>query len=382
MSRIGYLPLVLSLSGLLSLDVVLPVFIMDLGGSIVIMGILYSAQSILRPLARIVSGMGSDVLGGKKIIALSIGFRTMAYVAFLNAHGLWLVALGMMLIAIAEGLEGPAFLSSTAYAIEDMRYAATTFGMALSIRMGPTIIAPLLTGYIADCMGVLYVFLAGLLLSAISLMLSLSLDVGFEDKCASRGIQRNYHDLIRGNFLLLLSFTFLLFLIASSFRPIFSYWMVRVLNYSYTSLGLLMSIGAMLTLPSRIYTGMLSDRIRHVNVLLGVGILRSLALLVLVLRSDLPCISIAYLAYRALMAAPPRNALISELVDKKQYNIAFSIVGIAMDAGRMLGPAIMGYVVSNYGFKTGYAVMILIFMMYMLVVFILKGRIYSGKENT
>ena len=82
------------------------------------------------------------------------------------------------------------------------------------------------------------------------------------------------------------------------------------------------------------------------------------------------------------MAAPPRNALISELVDKKQYNIAFSIVGIAMDAGRMLGPAIMGYVVSNYGFKTGYAVMILIFMMYMLVVFILRGRIYSGKENT
>lgn len=361
-------PLALAPVSILSLNVVLPAFIVEMGGSLSLMGILYSLQSVTRTLSRILGGLSSRVISFRKLLLVAMSLRALAYLLLYFSYNIQVILLSMIVLAIAQGLEGISFLALTA-AMASHNEVATVFGIALTIRMGPNVIAPALTGYLADIYNVHAIFILGVGLSLISLIILMK---GTSEKRKSSLPSSLMSGLITKEFLLLcIAFVFF-FAALSSLQPILSVWIVRELKYGYKLLGLSLSVGAMIALASRVYTGLLSDRLGHLKILIGVGSVRIIAVFILILFKDPASIILSSAVHRLLMAAPPRNALISSLVSPELYGIAYGTIGIAMDIGRILGPLIVGFIAEYYGFLAAFLAIIAFLHVYLVVVFILQ----------
>ncbi len=375
LGKATYLALILSLSSIVSLNVVLPSFIVNLGGNLIILGTVYSLQSFVRPLARIMSSIMSKAISRKYTIILSIIARLIAFLLLYYANNVIMVAISMLLLALAQGLENPTFLSSTADIITNSEIIAMAFGIILSIRMAPSIIAPILTGYIAEILNTRYVFLSGLILSLTSLLFSLriKLDTSVE---LEHNVKSNYlkgvRNLISREFHLLCTSTILLFMVVSAFQPLFSYWIVEELNYGYIFLGYLLSLGGLVSFFSRIISGWLADRLGEINVLIGVGLLRTSSMIILAFTHSPLWIGTSYILTRLLMAAPPRNALIAKMMNKNLYDVAYSTIGVIMDIGRTLGPFLLSYITKTFNFQISYITMALLLQAYIISLYFLK----------
>ena len=369
---IALLSLSLSLTTLISMNVVLPSHIADLGGDIALIGLVYSLRSVVRSIARLLSGLGSNFFGKKYLILVGLLVRALAFFTIFSATNILMVAIGMTIIACSEGLIEPVFLSSAADIFADTSMAATAFGIAFTIRRSPTVIAPTLTGYIADQMGAQNVFLIATLFAVIGFIISLKIEIKNVNANTGKISFRQVGGIVNKPFLMLLVASIFLFTAVSSMSPILSYWVVDELNYSYTILGMILTTGAFIGIFSRVYIGYLSDRIGHVNTLMLVGLVRLVSTLLLIFARDPVSIAFTRFLWSAVMAAPPRNALIASLCKRDSYALAYSIVGIAIDIGRILGPGIVGYIISLYGFNWGFITISMSLTAFILTLLILR----------
>ncbi|RLE69923.1 MAG: hypothetical protein DRJ37_07295, partial [Thermoprotei archaeon] len=103
-----------------------------------------------------------------------------------------------------------------------------------------------------------------------------------------------------------------------------------------------------------------------------VGFVRTISVLLLIFVREPILIAFSYILRVSVMAAPPRNALISILCEREVYNLAYSVVGIFIDIGRIAGPVIVGYVISQYGFNLGFIAISLFFIAFTLTLLVLK----------
>lgn len=368
---ITLLSLVLSLVTIVRLNVILPSYIVSLGGDFLLVGAIYSAASIFRSVARLLSGLGAERLGNKRIIELSLLVRMAAFTLLYVARDVVLLSLGYVLIAMAEGLESPVFLSTTALAFGETEIVATAFGIAISARHAPGIAAPMITGYVADNAGPHAVFILGLAASLLALAAASRIEIAGRSPENREGFFRGVNSILDRRFLLLLLTSVLLFQTVSAFRPLFSYWMVEEVGISYTALGAVLSIESLMALASRIYTGVLSDRLGHVRVLSIIGLVRSAIYFAFTATLDPLLIASLYVLRGVLVAAPSRNALVSKLA-KEHYTIAYSIIGLAIDLGRITGPMIAGLVASMFGTEAGFTAIALISLAYGLAILTLR----------
>lgn len=369
---IALLSLSLSLTTLISMNVVLPSHIADLGGDIALIGLVYSLRSVVRSIARLSSGIGSNFLGKKKLILVGLLVRALAFFTIFSATDILMVTIGMTIIACSEGLIEPVFLSSAADIFANTSMAATAFGIAFTIRRSPTVIAPTFTGYIADQMGSQNVFLIATLFAVVGFVISLKVKIKNPSIDMEKKSFTKIKDIVNKPFLMLLIASIFLFTAVSAMAPILSYWVVDELNYSYTTLGMILTVGAFIGIFSRVYIGYLSDRIGHVNMLILVGLVRLVSTLLLIFARDPISIAFSRFLWSTVMAAPPRNALIATLCNRDSYALAYSVVGIAIDLGRILGPGITGYVISLHGFNLGFIAISVSLAAFMLALSVLK----------
>ncbi len=371
--EIALLSIALSFTVLISMNVVLPNYIANLGADIALIGLAFSLRSIVRCIARLICGFGSNFLTRRLIILLGLFIKALAFFIIYSAINVIMVAVGMMFLAFSEGLIEPIFLSSTADVFAETSMAAMAFGIAFSIRRSPSVIAPAFTGFIADNLGVRFTFLLGVIFSILGAIVSLKIKFenynhGNENKINLINIK----SLMNRPFILLLLSSVFLFMAVGALGPIFSYWVVNELGYSYTILGMILTAGAFVGLLSRIYIGYVSDKIGHINTLIIVGLIRILSVLLLIFVRDPVLIAVSYLLRVSVMAAPPRNALISTLCEREFYNLAYSVVGMFIDVGRIIGPVFIGYIIDLYGFSFGFITISLFLFAFILALLFLK----------
>lgn len=378
---IALLSLSLSLTTLISMNVVLPSHMADLGGDIALIGLIYSLRSIVRSLARLFSGVGSNIFGKKKLILVGLLIRALAFFIIFSAKNILMVAMGMTIIACSEGLIEPVFLSSAADIFADTSMTATAFGIAFTIRRSPTVIAPTFTGYIADQMGTQNVFLTATLFAILGFIISLKIKMRNPREKMERISFKKVKDIVNKPFMMLLVASIFLFTAVSAMAPILSYWVIDELKYSYTTLGMILTVGAFIGIFSRVYIGYISDRIGHVNMLILVGLVRLISTLLLIFTRDPVSIAFSRFLWSAVMAAPPRNALIAILCNRNSYALAYSVVGIAIDIGRILGPGIVGYVISLYGFNWGFIAIATSLVFFMTSLLILKRSLKKNVKD-
>jgi len=371
--EIALLSAALSFTILISMNVVLPNFIASFGVDIAVIGLAFSLRSVVRCAARLISGAFSYVVGRKSVILLGLLIKALAFFTIFSSVNVIMVVVGMIILSFSEGLIDPVFLASTADIFAETSMTAMAFGIAFSIRNIPSIIAPAFTGYIADNMGVRVTFLLGVLFSILGVFVSLKIKFErYSENVDSKVSFRTVKNIMSKPFSLLLLSSVFLFMAVSSLSPIFSYLFVYELGYSYTVLGIILTVGAFVGVFSRIYIGYISDRIGHINTLILVGFVRTISVLLLIFVREPILIAFSYILRVSVMAAPPRNALISILCEREVYNLAYSVVGIFIDIGRIAGPVIVGYVISQYGFNLGFIAISLFFIAFTLTLLVLK----------
>jgi len=344
---------------LLSVDLVVPSYLARLGASPLILGEIYSLRTGFRLAARAVSGLLSERLDYKRLLVLSFSLKAASYWTLYIGGGLEVSVAGLILLAASEGLESPAYLSLIALA---GNRAATSFGIALSLRTAPAILAPLATGIIAQRLGLRHVFGLAALISLTSLGLVAKL---YSDHSREEG-RREYRALLTRRFILLMTSASLLFICVSGFRPFFYWWVVEELHYDYATLGSIVALGEVLALFSRIYTGLIAERIGYATAYALVGILRSASLTMMATASSLMTVTLSYLALRGLMAAPSRNALISRIAPREMYGLAYALIGLAMDLGALAGPVLVGLVVERWGLRAGFTLLSVLYLVFAL----------------
>ncbi|HDI75376.1 MAG TPA: hypothetical protein ENF55_05405, partial [Thermoprotei archaeon] len=132
--KLTAISLSLALVGLVGLNVVIPPYIASLGGTIFLVGAIYSSISVARALSKVVSGFIRDRLGDKVVFLLSRVLYTIAFITLFSATSIEGVALGLLFVALAMGFELPAFMSAAATVVAETTFTATFFGVILTIR--------------------------------------------------------------------------------------------------------------------------------------------------------------------------------------------------------------------------------------------------------
>ncbi|MCD6369418.1 MAG: MFS transporter [Thermoproteales archaeon] len=345
------LSLILSVSTLVNVNTVIPSYMGSLGAQAFIVGLAYTLMAFSRAVARLISGFLRDVAGERIVLTMCLLLRMCAYILLFLAKDVLNLVAGLALLATAQGLENPALLSATAVVAGETASTGAVFGLILTLRMGPNIVSPVLSGWFADSFGVRNIFILGLVLTCFSLLFYTRVKTGFKLKYADPlGVKAVF----RKDLLLLLLATFFLFITVSSFIPILSYWIGEELGYSYLALGLVFSSRNLIALFSRVYSGQLSDRFGELNMLMCVGLVRAVALLLLPFTKEIAAITLLVVLHGSLMAAPPRSAFIAKMFGKEDYGKAYGSVGLAQDLGSMVGPVLMGFIADHYGYTVAY----------------------------
>lgn len=367
-AKLSIISLLFALTYIVNLNMVIPSYVAELGGTIYLLGVIYSIAAIAKVITGVISGFIRDKMGSKPILLASLGFSTLAFFIMFLARDLKTLTIGLVIYYLARGMETPAFLSITAVIAKELSLTATLFGFILALRSVPLIVAPLITGYIVNSFGIRSALLFGTIMSTCSFLIFIFIKIKGEIKKKEEKVSIT----LSKEYILLVIATFFLFIPVSSLMPTVSYWWVNILHYDYLMLGLIISVRFIVANIAKIYSGYLSDKVGELNMLACVGIIRALAAFILAFTKNPLLIMLAVSLDASLIAAPPRSAYISKLFNEESYGKAFSILSIAQNVAAVVGPFIIGYVAQNYGFSLAFITLGLSLLISTLIIFLIK----------
>jgi len=148
------------------------------------------------------------------------------------------------------------------------------------------------------------------------------------------------------------------------------------LTGSYTAVGVVLMAWGIPQLLFSLVGGAVADRVNKRNLIIGVqagtGLL---ALLVAVFISidviSIPILFVSGLVQGTLFAfnMPARQALLAELVPQNQLMNAIAVNNVAMNATRIVGPAIAGVLIAAWGIEAAYYTQSFMYLFVLLFLF-------------
>jgi len=361
----------ISLETLINLDVLLPIYINSLDGSMLLIGGLYSLNGLIRLLIRIPSGSISDKFGRKPFII--IGGFLKSFGAFILSTSIKIGQVTSALIFRSSGLgvEEPAYLAMITEKTE-IAQLGLTFGLLLTIQRIPKVVGPMLTGVVAEVYNIKVAFFLN---SILCLVAAISIYFLLKEKSRSSTelISFDLRTLKGFNFNLILFYTAFLFhfMARVSFVPFFTVY-VKEQGLSLYEIGFIMSIGQFVGLFSRVASGWFTDKIGGKKVLLYTGIVRMLTFFGVPFTYGFYQIALVFLPYYGSMAAPPRNTMLSKISDKSNYGKVFGLMATINDLGDILGALLMGFIAQKLSLKFAFWGMMLLEAIFFISLFKVK----------
>lgn len=355
----------LSIGGLVNIEMILSPYITALGGSLLAVGSLYSIRGVIGLVFRLPMGLLSDRLGRKPLLLFCSGLRSIGSLILALASKVNDVLYGLVARSLANISENPAYFAAIGDLVEEGSIGIV-FGLALSMRHIPSMISPLITGFVADLAGLRAVFMVSMILYAASLLL-IMIFVSEPRREFTGGYGFSF--LLKDRRLLLLFAAFLLvFSAQTAFTPFFNILAVDYVGLSFSQLGLITSLGAATGLAARIFSGWLSDRLSPKAELILAGVLRAFSFILAAYAGGFPLLLLAYLANRLLMFAPARNTIIVRLTPSEFRGRAFALMGLAADLGEILGATAAGLAAEFYGIEYSFYLMALMVLTFTLLI--------------
>ena len=138
-------------------------------------------------------------------------------------------------------------------------------------------------------------------------------------------------------------------------------WLVAVITESPLILGTLAMIRAVPMLVLSPFGGVLADRVSRTKLLITSQLLFTVAGLSIGVLVATGAIQVWHLAVSSVLAGtsfaismPARNALVSDLVPRRQVGNAIALTSTTMNASRIVGPALAGWLIGLIGIAGTY----------------------------
>jgi len=343
--NLAALGLALFLSGLVAIDILVPVYIRNLGGTFLFLGTFYSSMGLLSLLLKLPSGYYSDKVGRRPVLFVGSLFKALGSIILSFSTGLFELLPALLLRRAGISIESPVSLAVISDSTRKRR-AGLIFGVVLSVIGVAGAVGPILTGNVVDTYGLWSAFNLNAVLAVFSLVVLL---IAVRETSASvRGGQRfpglGVFTALKGNNnLLILFMSYFFYSGALSCRlPFFTVYVNEELGLSYLELGFIVGASSFVALLTRVSSGFLADRLGGRNVLVAAGVVRTISFLLIPFTRDFLHLIIVYSGFSFFMCGPPRNALITKITPSSIRGEVFGSISAVGDVATTLSPLLAG----------------------------------------
>ena len=357
--------------------VVIPLYIIDVGGSAATVGLFSFLALMPALLVYPLAGVLGDRLNRKKIMvatdfASAMVILALAFTSYLSKISITLLLMVQVIVSILNGLFDPATKGMLPQLVEQDKLTQANSAVA-SLRTLSALMGPIIGVALYAKLGITVLFL----INSISFFLSASSEMFIEYKHTSRegsrGIQGIVMDLTEGfKFIfdnkLIRKLCIFFLIIYALIQPIFTVVLPLLfrtkLNYSDTQYGYLQMTIILGALLGSILVGLLFGKDKNVtkSLMIGCNLLMGmmLAFSVLLLPSILSQLGEDTLLYLSLLSGVlcflsvaimfiyvPVQALIQRKTSDEYMSRVFSIVGIITKGGIPLGALMYGFILNS-----------------------------------
>ncbi len=334
---------------------ILPLYLLSLGISLTMVGLLYSTLNLLSGLIRTPVGAMSDITGPRLFILSGLLGSILALASMALAWDWKLAAIAMILTGIASGVFFP-MMKRIAAEETDVRDRVKTFTVISLIFSITGIVGPAIAGAIVEAYGLRSVFFIALVISLSGPLICYRMPftpptktrerIGMNDIFKSaRSLGRNAILLGTANFLRTMTWG-----VSSALVPVY---LQETFNLTYGELGFYISLSGLSAfigapLASRFTTFHRRSRL----VMLAQPILLPLYLcLVLVGRVEMAVISLLTINLLGSLIGPIMDTMISDIAPPEKIGSAYGFVDTFLRVGISVGNIIGGYTAEHLGFQ-------------------------------
>jgi MFS family permease len=356
----------------------LPLFARDLGATPPMVGFVVGASTLTGIFLKLPAGAWSDVLGRRPMLVLgTIVFATMPF-TYLAVASLSVLILVRFIHGAATAILGPVASAS----VSDVAPAArrgTWLSTYSTVQGAGQTLGPIVAGYLLAAGRYDLAFVvAGLFAAATPLIAAGWPSAAPPVMTAQRTSHawRGIVEVCQHRLILLTSLTqaaqFVLNGTLNAFLPLFAR---DVVGLTAAQLGWLFGFQTVMTLATRPFMGMVSDRVGRRTVIVAGLTLCSSAVWLVSLATGTTWLVVGVAAYAVGVAVTTAatSAFITDLSRKARYGAAHGVFGSIYDVGDAFGPIAAGVLVATLGYARMFQVMALVAFS-MAVVFAVAAR--------
>lgn len=321
-------------------------------------------------------GRLSDRWGRKRTLMLCLLGAAVSYVALAFAHALWMIFAARAFAGLMAGnLPVAAAMMADLTSLENRASAMGKLGAAFGLGL---VLGPFLGGLLSGDSGS---FVLPCVVAATMSMLALGCASLFLQETVSAEAQAEHRHQAKtyrfgsafvflrrtGNLRFVSQFTTHSAVI-SSITYLLPIWTADLLNYTPKEVGLVLGgQGLVMAIVQGGLIGRLIDRFGEIPLLRSalVGLFTGLLLAVFATGSVLIPLSFFIAMTGANFCFPILNSLASKRADAHHRGQMMGATGSASAWGRVVGPLVVGFAVTHYGYPSAWAVLVVVSMYYL-----------------
>ena len=350
---------------LLSLiSLVIPLYLVELGTSLVEIGLVIASRSLVMMFLAVPFGIISDRKGRNNLVLL--GLLTLTGAAFLLIFAT--TPLHILAAFMVFGVGWSAFEPSISALVmdeSDHTRIARSYGTFATFLQGGFSLGPVLAGVLMMTFGIKLTFLVAAVTAAVSSLMWWVMMKKTKwrptTKVNARPKVLSVFKQFRKNTLVLVGWAavFPSFILIGSFEgfvPVYA----RTVGMSPLIIGALFSVSFVVGMATRIPLGALLDRTKHKVYLIAGGLASAAVMMAIIPFFTDPAILVVIFSLTAIARAMPNvggNSLIGLGTTTDNRGAANGVTGICRNLGLAIGPMLLGVVASAQGFQIAFPVL-------------------------
>jgi MFS family permease len=377
LDRYFWLLFAIGLVGVISIQLIFPLFLESHGASEMELSFVISLSSLATTALMIPIGFLMERVGKKRMLLIGLLIWTATPVFIGSARNWRTVAPLYIFYNLAEAFVGPARMTMIAeYATPESQ--ATVFGiMSMDWPVGD-IVSPPLSGFLAERWGWYLPFQVAAIVMALSLVPALMLKDRKEGGTQEERI--NAFTIFRREYLTTISLFFLFACalstgqsVVSTMLPVF---LKNQMYLSLSSIGLFFTGSSVLSLLSQVPGGWLADRYGRKRVILTFLLPIPLIFSAWAMVSDWVAMLFLYSLFAGClgMMGSASLALMSDSFPSELKGAAFSVRMTGFRMGSIVGPLLGGYLYSSLSPKSPFIAAALLFFIGIPLVYLIKEK--------
>lgn len=333
-----------------TLSPVLPIYVRDLGFSIVDLGTFAASFGVALMIFEPLWGLLADKVGAKRILLLSTVAAALITLSYTFVRDFS----GFILLRFLGGMFGSAGgVSSRALALQVVSKEERAFGVWHTILSGAAVVGPFVGGLLAATSYV-SAFYASTAISLVALFISFGLPESDDSGSLGKGFHVNRMSKTEKRTLLIMSALIIMPLfvrsVYSTFMPVYAKESPKLL-LSSLEIGLVFTAAGVVGFLAPLLFSELSNKTGAPKIIASGMLLFSASLFLLSTLTgfSMLCLTSIILGLGEAAVSPLMIALLTSKISVSNRGLAIGIYGAGEDIGILLGPLVAGYIYQIYG---------------------------------